>query len=238
MSCADTRTALGAYVLGALDLDEHQQVRAHLADCAQCRAEYDQLAGVPSLLATVTPEQAEQVAADLAGDRPVPQAIAPSDTGLHRLLGQVRQERTRSRRSWRLVLAGAAAAVLLAIGGGVLAGGQWFSEDIPGGSPTGPTLTWSGENEATDVEASAELTEYGWGVRLTMVMNGIEPGQICDFRIYDTYGREWGAGSWEVTEGHAKDIEWFGDVGVPLDHIARVELWEGGSNQRLLTWKL
>jgi Putative zinc-finger len=238
VSCADTRTALGAYVLGALDLDEHQAMRDHLAHCAQCREEYDQLAGIPSLLAMVTPEQAEQLAdpseAQLFG-------VRPSETGLHRLLGRVREERTRTVRRGRLLLGAAAAAVVFAIGGGVWAGGQLFpseSEGLNGGTPTGPTLAWEGENRAADVQVSAEVTPYGWGTRITMVMNGIEPGEICDFRVYDRSGREWGAGSWEVTEGHTEDVDWFGDVGVPLEQITRVELWEGSSDKRLVTWKL
>jgi anti-sigma factor RsiW len=41
---------LGAYVLGGLPADEAAAVRVHLDGCAQCRAEHDELACVPSWL--------------------------------------------------------------------------------------------------------------------------------------------------------------------------------------------
>jgi anti-sigma factor RsiW len=44
------RLLLGAYVLGGLSLGEELSVRAHLRRCAQCRAEYDELADFPGLL--------------------------------------------------------------------------------------------------------------------------------------------------------------------------------------------
>jgi hypothetical protein len=44
------REELGAYVLDALEPDEADAVRAHLATCADCRAEHERLAGLPRLL--------------------------------------------------------------------------------------------------------------------------------------------------------------------------------------------
>jgi anti-sigma factor RsiW len=41
---------LGAYVLGGLSAAEEAGVETHLARCPQCRAEYDELACVPSWL--------------------------------------------------------------------------------------------------------------------------------------------------------------------------------------------
>lgn len=238
MNCADVRIALGAYVLGGLAADEHQRVREHLAGCDRCREEYAGLAGLPNLLANVTPEQAELIDRDPAAVRP-----EPTDFGLHQLLGRVRAERDAERRGARrrgaLLLAAVAAVVALAIGGGVWAGGQLAPTDSDfGASPTGETLTWEGENVAADVQVEARLTPYGWGTRVTMVMNGVRPGEICDFKVIDESGKVWGAGSWVIRPGHAKDAEWFGDVGVPIDQVARVELWEGRSDQRLVTWAL
>ncbi len=47
---------LGAYLLGALEPDEAQRLRAHLEQCAACRAEYAELAPVADLLAKVPAE--------------------------------------------------------------------------------------------------------------------------------------------------------------------------------------
>jgi hypothetical protein len=48
--CDDLRSSLGAYVLGALDVDEAAAVRRHLQDCPDCAAERDALTPLPGLL--------------------------------------------------------------------------------------------------------------------------------------------------------------------------------------------
>lgn len=61
MNCADVREVLEEYVLGLLTPEQQQQVAAHLAGCADCRAiaqEYaDRLATLPEALAAVSPHQ-------------------------------------------------------------------------------------------------------------------------------------------------------------------------------------
>ncbi|MGH3343739.1 MAG: anti-sigma factor family protein, partial [Carbonactinosporaceae bacterium] len=58
MRCDEARHALGAYVLSALEPGEAGVVRAHLAGCPRCRAEHTDLAGLPALLAEVSPQEA------------------------------------------------------------------------------------------------------------------------------------------------------------------------------------
>jgi hypothetical protein len=48
--CDDMRTSLGAYVLGALDVDEAAAMRHHLQECPECAAERDALGELPGLL--------------------------------------------------------------------------------------------------------------------------------------------------------------------------------------------
>jgi hypothetical protein len=48
--CDELRHSLGAYVLGALDVDEAAAVRRHLQDCPDCAAERDALTPLPGLL--------------------------------------------------------------------------------------------------------------------------------------------------------------------------------------------
>jgi hypothetical protein len=48
--CDEMRAAIGAYVLGALDVEEAAAVRRHLQECPQCAAERDELAALPGLL--------------------------------------------------------------------------------------------------------------------------------------------------------------------------------------------
>ena len=49
-SCAQWRGEIGAYVVGALDGSARDGVARHLAACADCRAEYDELVPVRSWL--------------------------------------------------------------------------------------------------------------------------------------------------------------------------------------------
>ena len=43
MTCSEARVALGALLLGALDSREAAALRDHVAQCARCTAEHDQL---------------------------------------------------------------------------------------------------------------------------------------------------------------------------------------------------
>lgn len=49
-ACAQWRGDLGVYIIGALDEAEHAGLERHLAACAWCRAEYEDLLPVRDLL--------------------------------------------------------------------------------------------------------------------------------------------------------------------------------------------
>ncbi len=74
-SCSqEQRFAMGSYALGALDPAEADQARLHLVECAACRAEYREMAGVPAILARITETEMAAV------------PVAPTDDMLARLL--------------------------------------------------------------------------------------------------------------------------------------------------------
>jgi len=81
--CAEARTSLGVYVLGAIDPAERGLVDAHLATCRDCRDELAGLAGLPALLARVNPDEISRICAD--------DAVRPmaSDDPPEELLGTV-----------------------------------------------------------------------------------------------------------------------------------------------------
>ncbi|MBB2909234.1 hypothetical protein FHS43_000480 [Streptosporangium becharense] len=104
MTCDETRMSLGVYALGALDPEERVLVEAHLAECAGCRAELEELSGVTAFLGRVSEDD-------------VAQAVSPPAAVLDRLLLDAR---TRRRRVTRLMLSLAASVALLGLGGGVV----------------------------------------------------------------------------------------------------------------------
>jgi predicted anti-sigma-YlaC factor YlaD len=57
--CGHVQLLLGAYVLGGLSPADEADVQAHLAQCAQCQAEYEELACVPSWLDLLKSEDAD-----------------------------------------------------------------------------------------------------------------------------------------------------------------------------------
>jgi anti-sigma factor RsiW len=72
-ACKHVKILLGVYVLGGLRGHEETRVRTHLARCARCRAEYEELAELPALLDMITSEEAAKVRR-LAGPAAVPGA--------------------------------------------------------------------------------------------------------------------------------------------------------------------
>lgn len=86
---------IGAYVLGALDMENARRVAAHLKECPECAAAHAELAGLPALLDLA-------VATGASDEEPLPPAIE------ERLLDRFAREREpdkRARRRWRPRLA-------------------------------------------------------------------------------------------------------------------------------------
>jgi hypothetical protein len=103
MTCPET-IAIGAYVLGALDVEERRTTEQHLATCAPCREALLQFAHLPGLLHAVPLE-------DIQSEEPTPPLQLPV-----RRMGR------------RSVLA--AAAIVIAVVAGLL-GWQALDDDAP-----------------------------------------------------------------------------------------------------------
>ncbi len=257
-SCAEVRAAIGAHVLGALDANEAAAVDAHLADCARCRAAYDELAGLPALLGLVGAEEAAAVGvhdepgpggAGGAGD-PVDSlgsegSVDPvDDLGLRRLLARVRAERARERRR-RLAGALAAAAVTVAVaGGGGWAVGQALAPSgtpVAGTTPTpspAPTahvtaqpVRWSATNATLAVDGTATMNGVPWGTKVDIVLHGVKQGQVCSLTVYDRSGRRWDGGSWRVA--YQDGVRWSGGIAVPANEVVRIEITATGERPLL-----
>jgi putative zinc finger protein len=123
--CDDLRTSLGAYVLGALDVDEAADVRRHLQDCEGCAAERDALTPLPGLLSLAGgADAAVSEPLSAAFEERLLDAYAREHSGAAPHRG-IRRLRRRLRPSWLAVgAATAVAAAAVALGFFVFGGGD------------------------------------------------------------------------------------------------------------------
>ncbi|MCF2526865.1 anti-sigma factor family protein [Yinghuangia soli] len=242
--CAALRLDLGAYVLGTLDETETHWIRAHVAVCPECRAEYEELAVLPAFLARLTPAEAEAGAVRTE----VPPAALFAEAA----------ERARRARRQRVVLLGAAAAsaVLLGTLGWVLGSddtGTARSALPTTGPPTAsapavpapasPTAR-PGERtlKATDPQTDTSMTlayrPVSWGTAVEMRLSGVPAGTRCQLDVYGTRGRQETASSWVVPDGGydgETSLSVPGGTSIPPDEITKVEVSQVGSGRVLLT---
>jgi anti-sigma factor RsiW len=113
---------LGAYALGALDVDEAAEVRRHLLECAECAAEYDSfepMAGLLSVAAGAEAATAEPLSA--AFEERLLDAFAREH---HVPAPRSRRRPKRPRPRWLAVGAAVAVAAAAAAGVAVFGGGD------------------------------------------------------------------------------------------------------------------
>jgi anti-sigma factor RsiW len=197
MTCKDMTLSLGVYVLGALDPAERAEVDAHLADCALCRAELAELAGLPGLLEQVSLE-------DLTPD-PAP----PTDDLFERVAAQARAENvtdlaSRRRRYQRLT---AVAAAIVLVVGGVFGGVALFGHHDKG---------YQG------VHMSVSLAAQRTGTSYTVSVSGLPTDEHCKLIAYAEDGTRDVAGRWDATyAGQAKET---GSTSIPRSSLDKLVL--------------
>lgn len=197
-----------AYVLGLLPPRERAAFERHLADCPACRARVDALSGMPGLLATLRPEDADlllaahEPTADEPGDEPAAVAAAPDRHAGGRGI----------RRRVLATAAGlsAAAALLVAL---VITPGGGDGAPAPGhpGSSVVVAAARMTPIEASPVAAVADLVRQPWGtqIRLHCRLRHAEAAAGQQNAYHDWYtlvvhSRTGGvqvAGSWAVPYG-------------------------------------
>ncbi|MBD0282818.1 MAG: anti-sigma factor [Thermoleophilaceae bacterium] len=168
--CQSHADLLGGYVLGALDPAEETEMRRHLEECEECRREYDALAGIPALLDRIVP-----------ADVPPPE---PSPALEEAVLDRVARERGRSagpRLAWppRLALAGAAAAILVAVVVALLL-------RSPG---TDIAYAWGELRGVPGAEGSFTVQQVPAGTQVDLSANGLRRGAPYEVWCVRTDGR-------------------------------------------------
>ena len=207
-SCAQWRGEIGAYVVGALNGDARDRVTFHLAGCAGCRADYDEIVPVRDWLAVAarTAGLPEPGPANQPGPRLHPAFpeihLSSADDSLAATSckgsstqfaaqppGTLRAGRPRSRR-WlpatgaALAAAAAAIAVLLS---------------------SGPSArTFRAADSATGVSGQAQLRGTPTGTQIDLTADGLPGHQRC-ILIAVTRGGTDVAGTWKAAyDGSAR----------------------------------
>lgn len=149
----------GAYLLGALPLEERAAYEEHLRGCATCRGSLPQLAGLPGLLRKVPGEVVEVL------DRGEHDTEVPPETLLAGVLERVEAERCTRRR--RVVLrVGAAAAAVAAVAAVVVGLRDDGAGDVP--PPPAEVVAFE-EVRETPLTVTARLTGVAWGTRIELL---------------------------------------------------------------------
>ncbi|MEV4172009.1 zf-HC2 domain-containing protein [Nonomuraea sp. NPDC049709] len=160
MTCEEVRIALGAHALGALDPQEALEIDHHLATCEACGAELLELEGVTSFLGKVSERDVELVA-------------SPPRQVLDRLLN----DRVRRNRRGRILMAVAASAAVLVVGGTVWTAIQTRSaNESSAAAPAAARSAGSAESDtrAQQDQSSAQLAQP---LRSTAPSRKVAPSQ-------------------------------------------------------------
>lgn len=196
--CPEARPSLGVYVLGAIDPVERGLVDAHLASCQECRDELAGLAGLPALLARLSPDEVSRISVEdpvrMTSDEPPAELIGT-------VLDMARARRRRER--WRYVSA-AAAVVVLAVGAFAgLKSATARTHDVP--VPSGSEQSWEiaqGSSQAASVTVaySNEL----WGNAFEVLVQRIPMGTTCQMWVVHPNGTRTQVAAWTTArdEGH------------------------------------
>jgi cytoskeletal protein RodZ len=164
-----------AYVLGALSPAERREFEEHLAGCAACQAAVSELAGMPGLLAQVSPDDAALLAEQAS-------QAAEEDAPPKNLLPESIAEQRKRRRRLVTGLVAAAAALVLIVGGIA-----WNTGLLPLGQPRSPFLLAFSHVQPSTITATVEVVPQSEGtdfkVECQYGANGAHPKEA-----YDTYG--------------------------------------------------
>ena len=189
MTCDQCRSQLGGYVLGALEPEEMEEVRAHVAVCADCSREHAGLATLPAML-------------DAAGSVETASATPPAALEAA-VLDRFARERPRVERpGWQRLLtrplpvaaaaAAAAAAITLAVTAG-LNSSSTPSDHVYSASLRGSQL-------APGAHAYAKLVGEPSGTRVHLDVGGLEPrpGAVYELWCIADRGDRISAGTFRV----------------------------------------
>lgn len=195
---------LAGAAAGDLTPVEQDTLDRHLAGCAACRAELDELDAVVAALRTDPAE----------GTTVTPLAAPPPALGdrVVRAVRDTRQADRRRRRSTAVVAAAAAAVALLAAGS--------LLPDLLDPPPSREPVQLAAAVDG--VESSAALVTHSWGTELLLEVEGLPAGVTYSVAFVDDEGRRFDAGAFLGVERGPVLCEM--NAALPRDSAARLEI--------------
>lgn len=210
-----------AYVLGALSPEDAAAYEAHLSSCADCRQAVDALAGMPALLAQVSPAEAVAATAPTSNDTSDASVAVPA-TLLPRLLQEV--ARARTRRRWVVGSVGLAAAAALIVA--LVA--VWPSSAPPTSKPVAMTAV----SASVPIHATAQFQDRSWGTVIQLHCTydagagqyggpGAAPHSYS-LVVTDSKGHSQQVATWTVVPGKVSTVD--GSTKLRQDQIAAIQI--------------
>jgi predicted anti-sigma-YlaC factor YlaD len=210
------RMLLGVYVLGSLSEHEGFSVRAHLARCASCRAEYDELADLPALLGLLAEDEMAGGFGDLRG--------APASGS------RSAEAAARRRHRWYARIAAAAAgAVVLAAGGTAAwelgtrtAAGPGTAARVHETRLSVAGLHAHARSASTGVSISVTLKRASWGTKIELAVWHLPRDQRCTLIALGPGGARETAASWQNSSQTSADV--LGAVAFSIRQLSRLDV--------------
>jgi len=195
MTTCQMSIELGAYVLHALEDDEDDQVRRHVAGCDLCQEEVRDLSFTVSLLSLLTPDDLDQL------DVEEPTATAASGR--------------RSRRPRRRVVLAVAAALVAAL---ALPVARLLDQPA---APPGATVIQASD-PTTDVRAAVTLARQDGGTHVHLSLSGAYPEGWCSLVARSRDGRTDTAATWRAdADGSAEVV---GTTAIPATRLSELDV--------------
>ncbi|MGO4145151.1 zf-HC2 domain-containing protein [Paenarthrobacter sp. YAF11_1] len=205
---------LGAYLLGGLEADEARTFEHHLATCAECRRELEELESLPALLDAVP--RADAVALTVAGGADSLSPLEPEAIP-EKVLVDLSVRRRKSRRRWAAMV-GAVAAACLAVG---FLAGPLLNQ------PPKPDASYSVQSD-NGLQLTVGMVKKNWGTELAVEGRSMPLEGTLYLWVKGRDGAEERTCGWTATQSGRIKIT--GATPVQLAGIAGVELRDEAEN--------
>lgn len=194
---------LGAYILGGLDAAERGRFEAHLGQCAQCRAQAAEFAGLPAILSKVDPTDLNTEPTD-SGESELP---------LRDMLAARRTAATRRVR--RRVAVGVGAAALAAVALVLI-----IPRDDP--SPPGAGTFAMQSVGAEGASGSVTLIPKPWGTAISLDLDQLPADGVFTLRTMDDSGQMQPAATWAAMPTGAGVVQ--GATSIPMPKLRKLNI--------------